>query len=70
MQVMSEDVDKKEHSKHSPRLTEGGCCPVALPTRTTEADRTWSGMNRIYNMLFSWSFRSSYIPTSWLSSIC
>ena len=26
MQAMSEDVDKKELSEHSPRLTEGGCC--------------------------------------------
>lgn len=34
MQVMNEDVDKKEHSEHCPRLKVG----AAFPRRTIEAE--------------------------------
>lgn len=69
MQVMSEDVDKTEHSEPSPRLRVGAALKaVAFPLKTAEAERTPELMNRIYNMLFSCSFQSSYTPASWLFS--
>lgn len=68
MQVMSEGVDKK-HSEHGTGLrVDAALKAVAFPMRTIEAEKNPDWMSRIYNMLFTWSFQSSYIPASWLFS--
>lgn len=47
--VMSEDVDRREHSEHSPRLrVDAALKAIAFPKRTTETDRNLRQMSRVY----------------------